>query len=713
MIDAESDLRGLIGEPSDLVRSKIADRLNDLTRQFVERSPFLCLATSAADGTCDVSPKGDPAGFVRILDEQTLLLPDRPGQPPRRLAAQHPPEPARRAAVRDPRRDRHVPRQRPRRDRHRSRAARAVRGRGQDAEARRCAIEIDEAYTHCSKAFLRSNSGIPRGTSTASELPTPGELLRSATPRSSPRRTTPSAHERYRAAKASTDRVPVRRLRLLARRLGGGARSVPGGAHSRRGVPRRRALRSVDRGPGPAPAAAGRGLRRGRGPGRDRRGRLRRRLRPRRLGRGGAALVAAPPLRPRGRRRAARRLRRVARAGARRRGGDRAARVRPAAAHGRHDRRGGAERAARRAGAGRRRRPRARALPRRGRADRPGRRPDPRRGELAVRGSGELPPEIADADEIVVYCGSGITACVDLLALAQAGRPDAKLYPGSWSDWCRRGLPGERASRTSAATVSETGYTMRSVSQRNAPISAPPATTSSAPSDEVAADELGPAEEQHREQDREERLGRDERADDADARAEERLEQERVRRRPRARPAGRTAAPSRRERRAASRDRRVGRRGTRSISSRPERIVVAAASCGGTVESAASQRTTLSRVAKRTMQPNENTSPIARKCSGRSRSATSARPPATISTAPTMSGARSGSPRKISAIVTATSGAAPAITDARAGPASRTREHEEELRAARREQAGEQERPELAAPLAADRARPPRTRRTR
>ena len=50
----------------------------------------------------------------------------------------------------------------------------------------------------------------------------------------------------------------------------------------------------------------------------------------------------------------------------------------------------------------------------------------------------------AEADEIVVYCGSGITACVDLLALAEAGRPDAKLYPGSWSDWCARGLPAER-----------------------------------------------------------------------------------------------------------------------------------------------------------------------------------------------------------------------------------------------------------------------------
>ena len=48
------------------------------------------------------------------------------------------------------------------------------------------------------------------------------------------------------------------------------------------------------------------------------------------------------------------------------------------------------------------------------------------------------------AEEITVYCGSGITACVDLLALARAGRDDTKLYPGSWSEWAARGLPVER-----------------------------------------------------------------------------------------------------------------------------------------------------------------------------------------------------------------------------------------------------------------------------
>ena len=59
-------------------------------------------------------------------------------------------------------------------------------------------------------------------------------------------------------------------------------------------------------------------------------------------------------------------------------------------------------------------------------------------------GSDPVPDEVLAADEIVAYCGSGVTACVTLLALAQAGRPDAKLYAGSWSDWSSRGLPAER-----------------------------------------------------------------------------------------------------------------------------------------------------------------------------------------------------------------------------------------------------------------------------
>jgi uncharacterized protein len=78
-ITTEEQLREIIGTPTKVAVAKIADRLNHLTRQFIERSPFVCVGTASPDGGLDVSPRGDPAGFVRILDERTLLVPDRPG----------------------------------------------------------------------------------------------------------------------------------------------------------------------------------------------------------------------------------------------------------------------------------------------------------------------------------------------------------------------------------------------------------------------------------------------------------------------------------------------------------------------------------------------------------------------------------------------------------------------------------------------------------
>jgi PPOX class probable FMN-dependent enzyme len=78
-ITSEAELRAIIGEPTDIVRAKLADQLNELTRQFIARSPFVCVATAHPDGGVDVSPRGDPAGFVRVLDDRTILLPERPG----------------------------------------------------------------------------------------------------------------------------------------------------------------------------------------------------------------------------------------------------------------------------------------------------------------------------------------------------------------------------------------------------------------------------------------------------------------------------------------------------------------------------------------------------------------------------------------------------------------------------------------------------------
>ena len=71
-IRTEAQLRALIGEPAALVCAKMSDRLNPLTRTYIERSPFVCVATSDRDGNCDISPRGDPAGFVRILDDRRV-----------------------------------------------------------------------------------------------------------------------------------------------------------------------------------------------------------------------------------------------------------------------------------------------------------------------------------------------------------------------------------------------------------------------------------------------------------------------------------------------------------------------------------------------------------------------------------------------------------------------------------------------------------------
>ena len=79
MVGTEAELRDLIGSPAELVVGKIADRLNDIFRRYIEESPFVCVATASSDGGLDVSPRGDPAGFVRIIDERTLLIPERPG----------------------------------------------------------------------------------------------------------------------------------------------------------------------------------------------------------------------------------------------------------------------------------------------------------------------------------------------------------------------------------------------------------------------------------------------------------------------------------------------------------------------------------------------------------------------------------------------------------------------------------------------------------
>jgi hypothetical protein len=178
VIETEHELRAVLGEPAGLVLGKIADRLNELTRQFIERSPFLCIATSTPDGRCDVSPRGDPAGFVRILDERTLLLPDRPGNRIADTLRNILSNPhvgllflvpgvgdtfrvnGRASIVDDPE----------------LLAGCAVEGA---VPGLGILVEIEEAYTQCPKALIRSDLWNPERHLDRSELPSMGEIMRS------------------------------------------------------------------------------------------------------------------------------------------------------------------------------------------------------------------------------------------------------------------------------------------------------------------------------------------------------------------------------------------------------------------------------------------------------------------------------------------------------------------------------------------------------
>ncbi|MBP2536615.1 MULTISPECIES: pyridoxamine 5'-phosphate oxidase family protein [Agrobacterium] len=78
-ITDEQSLRGLFEPTHALAVQKCQDSLGEHAQEFIRRSPFLCIGTQNLEGKADVSPRGDPAGFVKVLDGRTLAIPDRPG----------------------------------------------------------------------------------------------------------------------------------------------------------------------------------------------------------------------------------------------------------------------------------------------------------------------------------------------------------------------------------------------------------------------------------------------------------------------------------------------------------------------------------------------------------------------------------------------------------------------------------------------------------
>ncbi len=79
VLTSEAQLREILPDQYPSQTGKVIDHIDDHIRVWIERSPFLTMATVSSTGQVDLSPKGDPAGFVKVLDEKTLAVPDRPG----------------------------------------------------------------------------------------------------------------------------------------------------------------------------------------------------------------------------------------------------------------------------------------------------------------------------------------------------------------------------------------------------------------------------------------------------------------------------------------------------------------------------------------------------------------------------------------------------------------------------------------------------------
>jgi uncharacterized protein len=78
-ITSEAQLRALYGEPKRLPARAKADRIDGLCRRFIALSPLICVSSCDGAGRQDVSPRGDAPGFVQVLEERTIAIPDRPG----------------------------------------------------------------------------------------------------------------------------------------------------------------------------------------------------------------------------------------------------------------------------------------------------------------------------------------------------------------------------------------------------------------------------------------------------------------------------------------------------------------------------------------------------------------------------------------------------------------------------------------------------------
>lgn len=79
VVTLEEELRAVVGQPPERSVAKVVHVIDDHARRFIAHAPFVFVASAGVGGMIDVSPKGDPPGFVKVLDDKTLAIPDRPG----------------------------------------------------------------------------------------------------------------------------------------------------------------------------------------------------------------------------------------------------------------------------------------------------------------------------------------------------------------------------------------------------------------------------------------------------------------------------------------------------------------------------------------------------------------------------------------------------------------------------------------------------------
>lgn len=176
VVTTRAELRAHMKEPSRRVSQKAIDRIDAICARFIAASPFAVLATRGADGLLDLSPKGDPPGFVAVLDERTLAIPDRLGNNRADSFENllHHPEvglifliPGVEDTLRVSGTGRIV-------GDAALRERLAVGGRAPNLVL---VVDVREAYLHCAKCMIRSHLWHPEGWPDTSDVPTLGEAM--------------------------------------------------------------------------------------------------------------------------------------------------------------------------------------------------------------------------------------------------------------------------------------------------------------------------------------------------------------------------------------------------------------------------------------------------------------------------------------------------------------------------------------------------------